>query len=516
MGTLVEDLCQPGNHPEPRPSSVSLATTHASWVFLTDRDAWKVKRPVDYGFLDFTTLDKRRHFCHEEVRLNGRLAPGVYLGVVPVRLDGRGHSLDRGGEIVDYAVRMRRLPDAASALSMTRAGTLDRAGLDGLARRLAGFYAREAASAEGGSLEIVRANVLQNFVQVERFVGSLVDPADFAAVRSWQERFLSTHASRFEERTAAGRIREGHGDLRLEHVYFLPEGVRVIDCIDFNASFRIGDPASDVAFLAMDLDHEQRPDLGAWFLARFAMAANDYDLYGVVDLYLGYRAWVRGKVACFVVADPSTPEDKRRRKAEEARTYFALAQACTKPCQEIPRLLAVGGLVGTGKSTLAEALSAALGYPVVGSDPTRKFLAGLAAEERGPERIYSPEFSRRTFDELFRRAGVVLESGRGVILDGTFGRRELRQRARQLAARHSVPFLFVEARCDEATARDRLRRREAGPSVSDARESLYERMRSDFEPATEVPARETLAVNTTRSPEDLTEEVLAHLRTGAV
>ena len=512
MGTLVEDLLRPENYPPPRPSSVSLAATHASWVFLTDTEAWKVKRPVDYGFLNFTSLDGRRHFCEEEIRLNRRLAPGVYLGVEPVRLDARGHSLARGGEIADYAVRMKRLPEAASALALCRAGALQDEHLARLARHLTRFYRMARETPRYGSLETVRANVKENFSQVEPFLGRWLDEPTFRAVREWQERFLAEHAERFEARAAAGRIKEGHGDLRLEHVYLLGDETLVIDCIDFNERFRNGDAASDVAFLAMDLDHEEKPELSAWFLSRFALESSDYDLYAVVDFYLCYRAWVRGKVACFVAADPSTPLEKQARKAEEARTHFALALAYTRPWFEDPWVVAVGGIIGSGKTTLADALSRDLGFPLVSADATRKSLAGLAPTERGGEEIYTSDFSRRTFREMFRRAGVVLGSGRGVILDSTFRGRDLRLEARDLAVRHGRPFLFVEARCDEETIRERLRRRSGAPSVSDAGEPLLAYFQREFEPVTEFGPGEHLVVDTAGALAEQGAAVRARLR----
>ena len=498
---LLDDLRRPEAYPPPRPARVTQVTTHISWVFLTDRDVWKLKRPVDYGFVDYTTLDRRRRCCEDEVRLNRRLAPDVYLGVVPVRLGPRGHSFGAAGDIVDYAVRMRRLPDDRSAEALLRQGSLTAEHLARLAARLARFFAGAAPAPEAGAMEVIRGNVTENFAQVEPFVGRFVSRETFDVVRSWQLGILEQEPSRFRARVEQGRIRDGHGDLRLEHVYFEEADPIVIDCVEFNARLRCGDAAADVAFLAMELTARSRADLAELFLAAFAGESDDHDLYGVVDFYAGYRAWVRGKVAAFLAADPSTPSEKATRKAEEARTLFTLARSYAETRPGAPPVVAVGGVIGSGKSTLAEALGRATGVPVLSADRVRKALAGIRATERAPDSAYSAAFSARTFDELFRQAAVVLGSGRGVVLDATFRGRDLRLRARDLARRHGRRFLFAETVCDEVTLRERLRRRAAAPSVSDAGEALLERIRAEFEPVIELGAGEHLRIDTTGPPE---------------
>ena len=497
-GALVKDLQTPEAYPPPRPTTIRLVTTHISWVFITDHDVWKLKRPVDYGFVDYTTLGRRRHFCDEEVRVNSRLAPGVYLEVVPVRLEHGRHSFTSSGTVVDYAVRMRRLADTANADSLLRHGHLTHDALARLAARLAAFYATAPAPSPSGSLDVLRANVEENFDQVRPFVGRFVESTTFDAVRAWQAGWLERKAALFEARQEHGRIRDGHGDLRLEHVYFEGDEILVIDAIEFNERFRIADVAADVAFLAMELDARDRRDLAASFLAEFALASADHDLYAVVDFYLSYRAWVRGKVAGFLADDPSTAPDKAQRKSREAERLFALARRYSEPSADPGPVVAVGGLIGAGKSTLARSLGRALEMPVVDSDRTRKALAGVPPTTPASAETYAAGFTRHTYEELFRRAGVVLGSGRGVILDASFRSRELRRRARDLAIRHGRPFRFVEAVCDDATLRARLRARAAsGASVSDATEALLDRFRREFEPVTELRADEHVQVPTT-------------------
>ena len=417
--TLLESLSDPASYPSPRPERVSVRTTHGSWVFLTGTDVYKVKRPVDYGFMNFSTVARRRHYCAEEVRVNRLLAPDVYLGVVPVRRDHRGYSIGRGGEVVDWAVHMRQLPASRCA---TRLLSLKRLGfeqLEALAAKLARFYRRAPLTSEG-FVGRLRLNVEENFRQVEPFQGWLVEPSRLRRVRQRQREFLDRRRGWLERRGRGGFIREGHGDLRLEHVYFEDDEPVVIDAIEFNERFRKGDVALDAAFLAMDLEYRRRPELAAWFMSQMAMRTNDYDLFRGLDFYESYRAWVRGKVACFVASDPNTPRAKARRKAKEARAHFQLADVLLRPRHQPQVVVVVGGGLATGKSTLAATVAREHRMVVIGSDATRKGLAGLDPTERGDDAIYTPSMNRRTYDAMEGSARAVLESGRSVVMDATF------------------------------------------------------------------------------------------------
>jgi aminoglycoside phosphotransferase family enzyme/predicted kinase len=491
---LIDDLLRPESYPGPRPRAVSLRATHISWVFLTDDAAWKVKRPVNLGFVDFRTLESRRYFCAEELRLNARLAPSVYQAVVPVRRGKDGHTFADGpGEIVEYAVKMRRLPDEQSASARLAAGHLACAHLEALAEHLAAFYAAAPAPAAFDPLRVMTDNVEENFTQLATFAGAPLDDARLAAVAAAQRKDLQRLASALESRSTVGKIREGHGDLRLEHVYFPPDGgPLVIDCVEFAERFRTGDIALDVAFLAMELAAGGNEAAAEYFLYRFARATADFDLYPVVDFFLCYRAVVRTKIACILAADPNTPADKARSKAAEANRLLAFAHALGRGAAPPRTVIAIGGLVGAGKSTVAEAIARRLGLPVVSSDLTRKQLAGLPSTARGDARLYTEAFTQRTYDEVFRRAALVLSSGRSVVLDATFRTPKDRQRARRLAAEQGARSLFIEATCDEATLRRRLRERAQGPAESDADERVLDRLLDSFVPPTEMDPAELL------------------------
>jgi hypothetical protein len=479
-------------------------------VFLTGSEAWKVKRPVDLGFLDYSDALGRRRCCEEEVRLGARLAPDVYLGVAPVYLGRAGHRFVGPGAVVDHAVRMRRLDDEESALHLLRAGRLAPAQLRALAARLADFFAAAPVTPGFGSPAVLAANVRENYDQSLPFAGRAIGAAELEALHHWHQGELFALEGRLSERQTEGWIREGHGDLRLEHVYFparLGGAPLAIDPIEFAARFRCQDVALDVAFLAMEFEAEGRADLAAVLLSRFARETDDFGFYPLLDLYLAYRAWVRAKVACFVADDPATSPAVARRKIEEAARLFALAATHTRPQARARHVIAVGGPAGAGKSTLAEALGAALRMPVISSDATRKRLAGLRPTERGGPALYTEELTARTYEGLARRAQSVLDSGRGVILDATFRAPALRGIARTLAADGDRPFLFLELDAHDEVLRARLRRRTHEGGESDAREELLPAMRASFRAALELRADERLPLDGTLPPEALVEQV---------
>jgi len=479
---LVNDLLRAEAYPRTLAEPVELRETHASWVFLAGDEVFKVKRPVDLGFLDYRTLEARRRACDEEVRLNRRLAPAVYLGVEPVCRDRTGHHLGGAGQVVDWAVHMRRLPDAASAQALLTAGRLDRDKLEALANRMARFLAGAAPAPRFGTLGVLRQNIEQNMSQSVATSSQcdIVDRNTLDEISGYQDQQLRFRAQRFAARIAAGCIRDGHGDLRLEHVYFLPTGGApapiVIDCVEFSQAFRAGDVANELALLAMELEAAGRSDLAAGFVARCAEALDDFELYGVLDFYLCYRATVRAKIAALLATDPAARPELRAEKRLEAQRDFALARACVGRPLGAPGLVAVGGVIGSGKSTLAAMLGRALAAPVLSSDRTRKAIVGLAPNERGGPGLYTPERTEATYTELIRRAEVVLDSGRTVILDATFEDPRWRELAEGVARAYGATYAFVEASCpDWELLRRRLRDRALRGAESDADEALLER-----------------------------------------
>jgi aminoglycoside phosphotransferase family enzyme/predicted kinase len=515
------DLLRPGAFAAIAPAcSVSLIETHISWVFVLDRDVLKVKRPVDLGFLDFRSCEQRRLACEEEVRLNARLAPGVYRGVVPVTLELDGRCVVGGlGLVVDWAVHMERMSDARRADHLLGEGQLTPRRIDAIAATIAEFHRDARSDAEVtrlGDPAAIARNVEENFDQTRSSLGRYLSPQESEEIVRWQTRFVRDERERFMKRIAQRRIVEGHGDLRLEHVYLEESGtIRVLDCIEFNERFRYADACADIAFLSMDLARAGRVDLAERLLAAYAREADDYELYSVVDFYESYRAFVRGKIAAMLENDGGVEPAARERAAKEARRYFLLALSRGRPSLVNPIVIAVGGVIASGKSAVANRLSGELGAPVIEADRTRKAMLGVPPLRRleGPawSGAYDEPISDQVYAELLRRAAIVVESRRPVILDASFRSAALRRAARDLAASRGVPFRLIECRATPEVCRERLVAREREPSVSDGRLAIFDAFCARFEPIVELPPGEHIVLDTTAALDDTVDELRRRL-----
>jgi uncharacterized protein len=320
----------------------------------------------------------------------------------------------------------------------------------------------------------------------------------------------------FETRVAEGRVRDGHGDLRLEHCYLDAAGkVEIIDCIEFNDRFRYGDVCADIAFLSMDLAWHERVDLSEALLADYARATGDYDLYGVVDFYESYRAYVRAKVSSMLEDDAGADRDARERASDQARKYYLLAEACTREPLEGPAVYAVGGVIASGKSTVADQLAALVSGPVVDADRIRKQLAGVSPTTPLSEAAfagrYSPQATERVYAELLRRAAVVLRSGRSVVLDASFRGRDQRLAALELARSSGSRFLFVECAPPHSVCKQRLEQRAKAPSVSDGRAEVFDAFVAAWQPADELSGDLCLRLDTSRPLSETMDAIAGRL-----
>ena len=486
--TIMKSLLKPEAYPEPT-QSIELIQTHVSWIFLTDNYAYKIKKPVDFGFLNFSTIDRRRFYCNEEVRLNRRLCPDIYEGVVELRETTSGAAFHGSGPIIDFAVRMKRLPADKMADRLLAKGSISATEIREVARVIADFHLQTGTSpaiAEFGQLDRIMYNWQENFDQMTGFEERILSAEEREHIRNWVTTFANEQAALFKERVEQGFIRECDGDIHLENICLTDDRVYIFDCIEFNERFRYCDTAADVAFLLMDLDFHNRKDLADEALAAYIELTGDDNMPALVDFYKIYRAFVRGKVESFRLNDTCIEQPELDQARLKAIQYFRLGRGYIERRRLKPTLFITCGLMGCGKSTLAAQLSFELGIKSYNSDVIRKRLAGVPPTPSNTEAygagLYSPRANADTYAELLRLAEAELTAGRSIVIDASFKSRAARWQFAALAKRCSTDFIILQVNCSDAEIRRRLVERSAsGQSVSDGRLELLDQHQKEFE-----------------------------------
>ena len=497
--SVFEKVCMafadPAFYPHPV-SRIERRDTHISAVFLTGHWVYKLKKSVDFGFLDFQTLKARKHFCQMEILLNRRLSRGIYDSAVPVYMDADGRiRLEPEGNVVEYAVRMKQLSDERCMASMLLEDRVRAEHLSELGKYLADFYAQSERNSEidsFGSIEKVKFNVEENFQQLAPYVDALLNSQRWEHICKTSRDFLRDRGNLFQKRIRSGRICDGHGDLRTEHVYF-QDGIQILDCIEFNDRFRFGDVAVDLAFLHMDLEYRECSEKSQKLLRAYVDQANDPQLYALLDFYSAYRAVVRLKVSCFTLngLNPEAAASMRRAISRYQDLAYEYALRFSRPT-----LWIFCGLPATGKSSLAQEVQSILDIPWLQSDKIRRQELSQAPDITVyGQGIYRPESRDLVYQRLLEEAGKYLKSGRSAIVDATFSRNRWRENALRIAHDCESDILFVECRCSEEQIVQRLRRREITQGLSDARLQHLPDMIREFESMETIEGQYRIAID---------------------
>ncbi|MDD5034874.1 MAG: AAA family ATPase [Methylococcaceae bacterium] len=512
LPALIGSLCDPARHGHP-PGGVVLLQTHISWVLLAGASVYKLKKPVDFGFLDFSTLALRRHYCEEELRLNGRLAPQLYRRVVAITGTPENPVFDGDGEVLEYAVELKRFAEADLAANLIREARMNAGHIDGLARTLAAFHGgigRSTAQDGHGLPESILATAEHNFDLLLPTAPSLSQREEAAiddsterleALLAWTRNEYARCREAFLARKQAGFVRECHGDLHLGNIVLIDDQLTPFDGIEFSEDLRWVDVISEMAFLFMDLEVHEQGEFAWRLLNRYVELTGDYEGLELLGFYRVYRAMVRVKVAMLNLESAQDTAGRRRLEAQ-CRQYLDYAGRATQAHK--PILLITHGFSGSGKSHLASRLAERLPAIRIASDVERKRLAGFAADARTRSEpgggIYTEAFSRQTYARLQELAERLLQARMSVILDATYLKSSARQSCRELAEKLGAGFLILDMQVPVEVLRERIGRRlEQGTDPSEADQTILTLQMAHCEPLDEWEKLFTLAIDASKA-----------------
>lgn len=503
MPDLIQTMLQPAFYPHPVKAPIQLIQTHVSYVFLTGDYAYKVKKPVDFGFLNFSTLEARQHFCLEEIQMNRQNAPEIYLDVLPITQNNQQLALDGTGQAIEYVLKMREFPQDDLFISLFEQGKLTETHMEELGKIVAQFHAKAQTNdyiKSFGEVAQVRQAIDENYQQTEQYIGTAQTQQQFDETKQFTDTFFEQQQDIFQTRIENNKIRECHGDLHLRNICLWNNKIQLFDRIEFNEPFRFVDVMYDVAFAVMDLEARGRKELGNAFLNTYIEQTGDWEGLQVLPLYLSRQAYVRAKVTSFLLNDPAVPEDAKKAAMATAADYYKLAWNYTQ--QRQGKLILMSGLSGSGKTTVARHLARKLGAIHLRSDAVRKHLAGIGLTEKGGAELYTPEMNQKTYDRLLDLGIKLASFGWTVILDAKYDREAARQNAIATSKQHQLPLEIIYCSAPEQILRDRLNAR--NNDISDATADLLTQQIASSEPFTEA---EKLLIKTIDTSQDLAAQL---------
>jgi uncharacterized protein len=497
LPALIRQMLSPEFYPHPVTQPIELMQTHASYVLLTGDFVYKLKKPVNFGFLDYSTVEQRQHFCQEEIRLNQRGAKELYLEVLSIARQNRNYAFGNAGEVVDYAVKMVQFPQSALLSNMFEAGTISDPEMEDMGRVVAEFHANAQTSeyiSSFGTASRIRESIEDNYNQTTKYIDRAQTQAQYTETKAYTDRFLCEHLELFTERITGGFIRECHGDLHLRNICRWHDKTLLFDCIEFNEPFRFVDTMYDVAFAVMDLEARGRKDLANRFLNTYVEQSGDWAGLQVLPLYLSRQAYVRAKVTSFLLDDLGIADLDKEVAAQTAGAYYHQAWAYTQPRQG--KFILLAGLSGSGKSTLGKHIAQKIGGVQLRSDAVRKHLGGIALLAKGDASLYTPEMTARTYDRVLELGFKLAAQGFTVILDAKYDRVSLRAAVIDLAQDRHIPLQILHCTAPEDVLRTRLQQRTG--DIADATVDLLASQQADWEDFTPAERGYLVTVDTTQ------------------
>ncbi|MEG4967495.1 AAA family ATPase [Microcoleus sp. B6-A1] len=510
---LIQQMLQPGFYPHGVTEPVQLIQTHASFVLLTGDYTYKIKKPVNFGFLDYSSLEKRQHFCNEELLLNRRTAPEIYLEVLPIvqigdlfQLGSKLPAITPAEVAVEYVLKMREFPQNSLFLSLLDHGLLTEQIMADLGREVAKFHSTAISNSyirTFGEVSQIRTAIDNNYLISQKYIGGPQTQIQFQETKDYTDAFFAENQELFNLRIAKNKIRECHGDLHLRNIALWPDKILLFDCIEFNEPFRFVDVMYDVAFTVMDLESRGRRDLGNAFLNTYIEQTGDWEGLQLLPLYLSRQAYVRAKVTSLMLDDPAISTAQKAEISQSAAHYYKLAWQYTKPHRG--KLTLMSGLSGSGKSTAARYLARHTGAIHIRSDAVRKHLGGVPLNERGGQDLYSDEMTTQTYGRFLELGIILADRGWDVILDAKFDRQNWRTDAINQAQSHGLPLQIIYCTAPIKVLRERLQQRRG--DIADATAELLSSQQAAFEPFTELEQISVKIVDTLQDLEVQLNEI---------
>ena len=477
---LIQELQNPNSYPHSVQTPIKVIQTHISVIFLTGDYAYKIKKPVNFGFLDYSTLEKRQYFLNQELTMNQAIAPDLYLDILPITIKNNQVKIGEEGEIIDYILKMNQFPQNCLFINLFQAGKLEKNDLEELGKIVSQFHQKTRTDdyiRSFGNIEVIKKSIDENYQRTEKYINIAQTQQQYNETKEFTDNYFKLKQEQFKQRQKEDKIRECHGDLHLKNICLWNNKIQLFDRIEFNEEFRYVDVMFDVAFTVMDLEARKRRDLSNIFLNTYLENTGDWEGLQVLPLYLSRQAYVRAKVTSMLLDDPNITEQDHNNALQDAKNYYHLAWQYTQ--QHQGQIIMMSGLSGSGKTTVAKYLSQQINAILIRSDALRKHLANIPLNQIGTDDIYTPEMNKKTYSYLIKLGKMVAKQGFNVILDAKFDRHIWREPLIKIAQTDNIPLtiLFCYAPLDILS--DRLSQRKG--DISDATASLLQQQQENNE-----------------------------------
>ena len=471
ISALISQMQQSEFYPHPVADNIELVQTHVSYVLLTGDYAYKLKKSVNFGFLDYSTLEKRKHFLDAEISLNSAIAPELYLEVIPITQEGEKFILNGSGKPVAYTLKMRQFPQENLFINLFDAGKLSIEKMEELGKIVAEFHKNAVTNeyiSSFGKVEKIRQAFDENYAQTQGYIGRAQTQEQLTATQAYTDNFFAEREDLFNSRINNNKIKECHGDLHLKNICLWQDKIQLFDRIEFNEPFRFVDVIYDVAFAMMDLEAKGKQDFANAFLNTYLEETGDWEGLPLLPLYLSRQAYVRAKVTSFLLDDPAIPETVKQEASQTATNYYKQAWEYTQ--RKSGKLILMSGLSGSGKTTVAKTIARNTGAIHIRSDAVRKHIAGIALEATGSDTIYTPQMNQKTYDRLLELGVMLVQEGFTVILDAKYDRIDYRHKVIDAIKLHNISLQIIHCTAPLEVLRDRLNQRSG--DISDATADL--------------------------------------------